>query len=139
MAINRLDHLSVRTEKVEATQKFYSDVLGLTVGPRPDFPFPGVWLYNDGIAVVHVVGIDRNDPEGLMNYLGGSIDIDLGGGTGSFDHIAFLCNDLDGMRARFKASGYEFRERKVPNMALDQIFLTDPNGITVELNFPGVA
>ena len=41
------------------------------------------------------------------------------------------------MRASFAAKGLEFRERTVPNLSLHQIFLTDPNGIVVELNFAG--
>jgi catechol 2,3-dioxygenase-like lactoylglutathione lyase family enzyme len=133
MSINRLDHVSIRTQDLKATHAFYADVLGLTVGPRPDFPFPGVWLYQDKQAVVHVIGVDPNDSSGLMDYLGTRTG---GEGSGNFDHVAFLCSDLDGMRAKFQAQKLEFRERAVPNMALDQIFLTDPNGITVELNFP---
>ena len=31
---------------MEATRVFYEGALGVTVGPRPDFPFPGLWLYN---------------------------------------------------------------------------------------------
>ena len=45
MPLTQLDHCSIRTALLEETRKFYVDVLGLTVGPRPDFPFPGVWLY----------------------------------------------------------------------------------------------
>jgi hypothetical protein len=40
------------------------------------------------------------------------------------------------MRERLGARGIPFRERRVPGMALDQIFLEDPNGVTIELNFP---
>ena len=57
MPISRLDHYSIRTMQLEATERFYTDVLGFEAGPRPNFPFPGVWLYQGGIAVVHVVGI----------------------------------------------------------------------------------
>ena len=40
-----LNHYSIRTTDMAATERFYVDVLGLTVGPRPPFPFPGLWLY----------------------------------------------------------------------------------------------
>lgn len=134
MAIERLDHYSIRTTDVETTRKFYTEVLGLEVGPRPNFPFPGVWLYQGGIAVVHVVGIDPNATGGLQDYLG---DRGAGGdGTGSIDHVAFLGRDFEAMRARFQGAAVPFRERKVPNMDLMQIFVDDPNGVTIELNFP---
>jgi catechol 2,3-dioxygenase-like lactoylglutathione lyase family enzyme len=134
MAIERLDHYSIRTTDVEGTRKFYTEVLGFEAGPRPNFPFPGVWMYQGGIAVVHVVGIDKNDTAGLQDYLG-----DRGGesaGTGTIDHVAFLGRDIDGMRAQFQNANVPFRERKVPNMDLMQIFVDDPNGVTIELNFP---
>ncbi|NBY16471.1 MAG: glyoxalase, partial [Betaproteobacteria bacterium] len=35
-----LNHFSIRTMDLDRTRDFYERVLGLTVGPRPDFPFP---------------------------------------------------------------------------------------------------
>lgn len=135
MAIERLDHYSIRTADVEGTRKFYAEVLGFEAGPRPNFPFPGVWMYQGGIAVVHVVGIDPNDTAGLQDYLGDRGG-DKGTGTGTIDHVAFLGRDIDAMRAHFEAAHVPFRERTVPNMNLKQIFVNDPNGVTIELNFP---
>lgn len=134
MALTRLDHFSVRTKDVPETRRFYETVLGLRVGARPDFPFPGAWLYQGDRAVVHVIGVDQSDAKGLMDYLGGRGD--GGAGSGNFDHIAFTADDLPGMRAHFTACGVAFTERDVPGLSLHQVFLTDPNGLTVELNFP---
>ena len=104
-------------------------------GDRPDFPFPGAWLYVDGTAVVHLVGVDPADPAGLQEYLGGNIDAESLTGSGSFDHIAFRAKDPDVLVRRLKNKGYPFRERKVPSMDLFQVFVEDPNGITIELNY----
>ena len=134
MAIARLDHYSIRTTDLESTRKFYTEVLGFEVGPRPNFPFPGVWLYNNGLAVVHVIGIDPNDSSGLMDYLGGREQ--SGKGSGMVDHVAFYATDIATIRARIQATGAEFKERKVPALDLEQIFVEDPSGIVVELNFP---
>jgi catechol 2,3-dioxygenase-like lactoylglutathione lyase family enzyme len=134
MPLTRLDHFSVRTADVEGTKAFYETVLGLRNGERPQFPFPGAWLYQGDRAVVHIIGIDPKDPSGLQEYLG-----DRGGngqGTGSFDHIAFVATDFEGMRKHFTELGVPFRHRSVPGLALEQLFVTDPNGITVEINFP---
>ncbi|MDT7952905.1 MAG: VOC family protein [Acetobacteraceae bacterium] len=137
MSITRLDHYSIRTTDLAATERFYADILGLEVGPRPNFPFPGVWLYQGGIAVVHVVGIDPNDSSGLKDYLGDKA-ADTSG-TGTIDHVAFVGNDVEAMRAKFRAAGVHYRDRTVPAMNLEQVFLEDPNGVTIELNFPGAA
>ena len=70
-----LNHFSIRSLDLDACERFYCGLLGLTKGPRPPFPFPGLWLYAGDTAVwanaaVHIIGIDRNDPEGLKAYLG---------------------------------------------------------------------
>ncbi len=70
-----LNHYSIRTVDLAACERFYCGLLGLVVGPRPPFPFPGLWLYQGDTSVwanaaVHIIGIDRNDPEGLKAYLG---------------------------------------------------------------------
>jgi hypothetical protein len=71
-----------------------------------------------------------------MDYLGDR-DQDETGGSGMVDHVAFACTDLEGVRSKIAATGLEFRERKVPSLDLTQIFVVDPSGITLELNFPG--
>jgi catechol 2,3-dioxygenase-like lactoylglutathione lyase family enzyme len=135
MPFTRLDHYSIRTTRLEETRSFYVDVMGLTVGPRPPFKFPGVWLYNGDTAVVHVVGIDPNDPSGLLDYLGAKDGAEDAKGTGTIDHIAFQATGLAEMRQRLQQHGGPFRERTVPDLHLHQIFAEDPNGVTLELNY----
>lgn len=135
-----LNHLSIRTTDLDATRVFYETVLGLTVGPRPPFPFPGLWLYNGdhasvANAMVHVIGIDKNDPEGLKQYLGDR-DVSSLHGTGAVDHIALMATGLEAMLAHLKRLGVPCRERSVPVLGLHQLFLDDPNGLVLELNYP---
>lgn len=138
MSLSTLDHCSIRTVKLDETRDFYVDLLGMVDGDRPDFDFPGNWLYVDGKPVVHLVGVDPDDPSGLIEYLGGDIDasaLDGSGGSGAFDHVAFRAKDPETLMAKLEAKGVRFRERKVPDLDLFQIFIEDPNGITVELNY----
>lgn len=135
-----LNHVSIRTADLEACRRFYVDVLGLHVGPRPDFPFPGLWLYADdgtatGHAAVHVIGVDRRDPSGLAGYLGERATTSRHG-SGAVDHVAFAATGLAAMRARLAGLGIPVRERTVPGLGLHQLFLDDPDGIVVELNYP---
>ena len=135
-----LNHFSVRTTNMDATGAFYRDVLGLTVGPRPEFPFPGLWMYRGdhgdvANAVVHIIGMDPNDPEGLKRYLGDR-DVSSLKGSGAVDHIAFFADGLSGMLTHLKKIGVEARQRTVPSIGLHQLFLDDPNGVVVELNYP---
>ena len=137
MLINSLDHCAIRTTKLQETRDFFVGILGLEDGERPDFPFPGAWLYTDSTAVIHLIGVDPDDPSGLQRYVGGEISTEALQGSGAFDHIAFRANDPSVLTERLKQAGYEYRERQVPNMNLFQIFVEDPNGITIELNYWG--
>ena len=135
-----LNHFSIRTTDLDATRIFYESVLGLTVGPRPAFPFPGLWMYNGDHsstvnAMVHVIGIDKNDPEGLKKYLGDR-DVSSLQGTGVVDHIALMATGLEKMLVHLKGLDVPCRERTVPSLGLHQLFLDDPFGLVIELNYP---
>jgi len=141
MSIDKLSHYSVRTLDLEATRRFYTEVMGFSVGPRPPFNFPGLWLYNGSHdsydnAIVHIIGIDPNDPQGLKDYLGDRDVSTLTGGTGTFDHIAFVATDAAGMVSHLKKQAVPFRERAVPSLNLYQVFVDDPSGVVIELNYP---
>ena len=135
-----INHFSVRTNDLEASRHFYADVLGLTVGPRPAFPFPGLWMYRGdhgdvANAVVHLIGTDRTKERGLDGYLG-ERDENALQGTGSIDHVAFFADGLASMLEHLKGIGIACRQRTVPNIGLHQVFLEDPNGVVIELNYP---
>jgi len=140
MPVGRLDHYSIRTLDIEASRRFYTEVMGFTAGFRPPFQFPGIWLYNgaqypETTGVVHIIGIDPSDPQGLKDYLGDRDPATLEG-TGTVDHMAFTATGLDDMRARLTRHGVAFRERTVPALGIHQVFFEDPSGVTLELNYP---
>jgi catechol 2,3-dioxygenase-like lactoylglutathione lyase family enzyme len=147
MEIKRIDHYSIRTLDVEASRKFYTEIIGLTVGPRPVFPFPGFWLYNGmppadldhaggNYGIVHIMGVDPDDPKGLIDTLGYKDPDSLKGSTGALDHIALAVTGRAAMLERCRRSNVGFFERTVPTLGLQQVFIKDPNGVTIELNFP---
>jgi catechol 2,3-dioxygenase-like lactoylglutathione lyase family enzyme len=134
-----LNHFTIRTTDLEATRRFYADVLGLTVGPRPAFPFPGLWMYRGdhadvANAVVHVIHLDGSDTKRLKAYLGDKEE--AASGTGAVDHIAFFADGLAAMLAHFAKHHVKFEERTVPAIGLHQLFLHDPSGVKIELNYP---
>lgn len=140
MPIGKLDHYSIRTLDIDASRRFYTEIMGFEVGFRPPFNFPGLWLYNEkkhpeSYGVVHIIGIDPGNPEGLKEYLGDR-DLDSLKGTGTVDHMAFAATDLADMRARLTRHKVPFRERTVPSLGIHQVFFEDPSQVTIELNYP---
>jgi catechol 2,3-dioxygenase-like lactoylglutathione lyase family enzyme len=139
-----LNHYSIRTTDPEAVASFYKRVLGLSAGPRPAFPFPGIWMYNGSHndvanAVVHIIGIEKKETgehkNGLTDYLGDRDESTLRG-TGAVDHIAFFATGLEAMLEHLKTIGIPCRERTTPSIGLHQLFVDDPCGLAVELNYP---
>ncbi|MAF49008.1 MAG: hypothetical protein QGH73_11325 [Rhodospirillales bacterium] len=133
MPLDKLDHCSIRTLKLAETKDFF-EALGLRDGARPPFDFPGHWLYAGEDPVVHLVGIDPDNPDGLYDYLGKE-DLEFPEGGGAVDHVAFRASDPEALKKILGQRGIEYRERVVPDLKLFQIFAEDPNGVTVEINY----
>lgn len=127
MPIGALNHFTINCVDLEATQAFWRDALGIEAGDRPPLGFPGAWLYTDGRPTIHLVG-PRDSDAGKPPRVAQP--------TGLFDHIAFFATGLAETRAQLQSKGIAFREQIVPRDGQTQIFLHDPNGIGVELNFP---
>lgn len=126
MSVGTLDHFNIRTRKLAETVRFYEEILGLTKGARPDFAFPGAWLYSEGKPVVHLVDISPTSEPQKPD-------------SGVVHHIAFASRDFSGMKQRLESKGFAFRAREVPGGTLWQIFVSDPNGVMIELNYDAAA
>jgi hypothetical protein len=103
--------------------------------PRPDFPFPGFWLGTNGKIQVHMgpAAIPNAERYYLGTPKGAASD-----NSGVVDHIAFLATDPEKFIEHFKKTGIAYRPRSFPDSELYQIFIKDPDGLTIELNFWGI-
>jgi catechol 2,3-dioxygenase-like lactoylglutathione lyase family enzyme len=146
MDIKRVDHYSIRTLDLEASRRFYTQVIGLREGPRPPFDFPGYWLYSGdppadlhnsarNYGLVHLMGFDKDNPGSLDAYVG-SRKASADGGTGALDHVAFAATGREALLERCQRLNIGYQERAVPMLGLHQVFIRDPDGVTIELNYP---
>lgn len=133
MPLSHIEHVLVQTEDIGKTVEWYTRVLGMTAGYTPDFRFPVQWLYLGDKDVVHVTEGGAKTSENRRRYVGQQSDALTG--TGVIDHIAFRSTGLPAMLERLRSEGVEFSERQVSDQGLYQLFLFDPNGIKIELNF----
>ena len=134
MALTELNHYLLVAKNLERTKKFYCDVLGLELAERPDFGFPGYWLKIGDEICVHLASQAPNkvrDTFLLKKHPRGTT------GSGSVDHIAFLAKDPEAVRERIQKSRIPMHYRSFPDAKLFQIFLKDPDDVTIELNFLG--
>ena len=133
MPISHLEHFLIQTADLEATRDWYVNVLGFREGPHPDFKFPVVWLYLGERDVVHLTQGGKNVSDNRKAYLGQQSDASHGSGV--VDHVAFRSTGLRDMMEHLQRHKIEFRQRMVSDQGLFQLFLLDPNGVKVELNF----
>jgi catechol 2,3-dioxygenase-like lactoylglutathione lyase family enzyme len=133
MPLSHLEHFLIQTADINATRDWYVNVLGFREGPHPDFKFPVVWLYLGERDVVHLTQGGKNVSENRKAYLGQQSDATSGSGV--VDHVAFRCTGLRDMMEHLQGRKVEFRRRMVSDQGLFQLFLLDPNGVKIELNF----
>ncbi|MFC3227137.1 VOC family protein [Marinibaculum pumilum] len=126
MPVKKLEHYTIRCSDLERTKDFYCNILGLEVGPRPPFAFRGYWLYAGDTPSVHLV--DRAETQPVSGKRHTAED------TGPVDHVAFLARDLEATIAMLRDHDVPFREGSLQGV-MHQIFLADPDNITVELTF----
>ena len=118
-----LNHYNIRAGQplIGRVRDFYVDVIGLREGWRPPFNFPGHWLYAGDAAVEH-----------LVETSGGQT---TAAAPDALDHVAFTCTDIEGFESNLRARGVDYRKAGVPGAPVQQLFLKDPAGNGVELNF----
>lgn len=120
MPITAFDHVNVRTSKLDEMIAWYGDILGLYAGPRPDFPFPGAWLYLGDHALVHLVEVDGDlaSPDAV-----------------SLEHFALRANGLKAFLAKLESHGIDARVAQVPGLPILQVNLFDPEGNHIHVDF----
>ena len=120
MTIIGLDHYAVLSSDPDRTAKFYTEVVGLRIGHRPDLSFPGIWLYAGDQPIVHVI-FDKKI---------------LSRETGAVDHLALKATgSIDETVSVLKRHGVEFSMRTIDRTGVTQVFFRDPDNVGVELNF----
>ncbi len=132
MPLHKLEHYLVMTHDIEATRDFYRDVIGLTVGFRADLGFPGYWLYIGETPVIHIAEWETYTAH--SHRLGIPVTTQAPG-TGPLDHVAFNGTDANEMAQKLDRLGIPYHRHEVPPVGLTQLFLNDPNGLKIELNY----
>ena len=133
MPLSHIEHFLLQTTDMEKTRKWYVEVLGMRVGPSPDFKFPVFWLYLGDKDVVHVTEGGAKVSENRKRYVGQ--ESQATSGSGAIDHLAFRATGLREMMAHLEALGVDFKQRQVDDQGLYQLFMFDPNGVKIELNY----
>jgi len=119
MPVSGINHVNIRTTDVAASSRFYVDVLDfefregqLVMGRQPK------WLYDrSGRPIIHLRIMEAESDS-----------------TGPIDHVALDCQGLSSVIERLKARNIEFNVASVQS-GVTLVFVKDPHGVMLELNF----
>ena len=141
MAIKRLDHVNFITHNPEETIKFYTQVIGLSLGNSLSIDTSqSLYFYIPGqdVAILHIghAATDKIQPkfERLAEL---SSEHEGQFSTGAFDHfcLAVDTQDYNDCIERIEKNRLSYKTYCHEDVLLKQIWLLDPNGVRVELNF----
>jgi len=115
----KLNHNLILTTDLDTMSHFWTEVIGLTLGDRPPFPFKGAWFYSEGKPLIHVAEQGRTDVSG-----------------GAIAHLALEGADYNTLITTLKRLEYGYTEKDVPVSGERQVFVSGPDGLIVEMMFP---
>lgn len=127
--VEAIDHLTLVVKDLEASRRFYVDLLGMEVVPRPAFSFAGSW-FRAGNTLIHLIlEHDQSGPAGVWSPEKSRYT--------RTHHFAFRVPDANAAWEMLQASGEPLDVITPPKFRPDgavQIFLADPDGHVVELS-----
>jgi catechol 2,3-dioxygenase-like lactoylglutathione lyase family enzyme len=117
-------HEGFPVKDAEVSLKFYTEVLGLMVLPRPNIG-PGYWVGTEDKRVeFHII-------ETEAQYIPGP----NAQPAAQARHTAWLVDSLEELRNHLSSLGVAYREQK-GRVGADQVFIVDPDGHTWEFQEP---
>ena len=118
-SVNHIARATRELDKLQETIDFYRDVLGFREIKRPNFDFPGAWLYGYGVQIHLIIDDDANAAGGRLSKRA--------------DHVAFHTPDIEAVERRLDELGIEYVGNTVPTTGVKQLFFHDPNGYHIEV------
>jgi catechol 2,3-dioxygenase-like lactoylglutathione lyase family enzyme len=129
-------HVAIATNDLDATHRFYTEVMGFELAKTEVAPAPeGGWarhlFYDTGDGSCLAIWDVHDDPA-VPDGFDPSISRGLGLPTWT-NHLAFVAPDLaalDAAQARWRDHGYDVL--RLDHGWCESIYINDPNGIAVE-------
>ncbi len=123
MKVTGFTHVSVHAHDLDESVRFYTELFGMEEIPAPGFPFPVRWL-RVGNLQLHLFQSDDSAPQG--HHFGIEVD--------DFEATYEKVREM-GVQ---EESGYFSHVFELPDGAV-QLYVRDPAGNMVEVNWPDVA
>jgi catechol 2,3-dioxygenase-like lactoylglutathione lyase family enzyme len=120
MTMAWLDHVNIRTARLDEMSAFYENVLGLKRGKRPLFEFGGAWTYCNGRAIVHLVEATKRVPSSEAQV----------------EHFALRSSgSMKRFQTKLRKHDAPYNVIPLEDINLCQVNVFDPDGNKIEVQF----
>ncbi len=120
MAMFWLDHVNIRTSKLDEMSAFYENVLGLPRGERPSFGIGGAWHYCGKQAVVHLVECSKK----------------IKTEEAQIEHFALRSNgSIRSFQKKMRETDTPYQVSPLTEINMIQVNVFDPDGNKIEVQF----
>lgn len=124
------NHISREALSLECSKKFYVEILGFEVIPRPPFDCEGYWLYGHGLNL-HLIA--TTVPKDRQRVKAARIQ-HFCSALPRVDHVAFLANDIESVRSVLDHHQVFYRYESPKGTGIQQVFVFDPDGNVIEIS-----
>ena len=114
----KLHHVSFAIKDLDASKKFFGELLGLPEIVRPGFNFSGAW-YALGDRQLHLILEPSNSSDGPQRLT-------------RADHMAIEVRDVEAVKAALSDNGIDYQVGGNTDLGMDQVFCRDPDGHVIE-------
>ncbi|MCI0640582.1 MAG: DUF1805 domain-containing protein [Gemmataceae bacterium] len=127
--VKSIDHNTLVVKDLDASRRFYVDVLGMREVTRPAFSFAGLW-FQAGVAQIHLIlEFAGSGPAGNL--------VPPEKRSARTHHVAFLVDDAVAVVPRLRALNVPIVADAKPRPdGYMQVFVADPDGHVIELCSP---
>src|SRR5262245_46959307 len=127
--VKSLNHVTIVVKDLEASRRFYVDVLGMRQVPRPAFSFDGLWFQAGKTQIHLILEFAGSGPAG--NLLAPDLR------SSRTQHFAFEVADAEAVVPRLRETQTPILSGPKPRPdGYIQVFVSDPDGHVVELCSP---
>lgn len=126
ISVTSFDHVTIICADLEATRRFYVDVLGMIGVPRPAFRFPGLWFQ---VGNVQIHATQESPESGKAGWPDQGRNVVSRG-----HHVAFAVDDVSKALEIVQELGVRIASplQERPD-GYKQVYLYDPDGHVVEI------
>jgi catechol 2,3-dioxygenase-like lactoylglutathione lyase family enzyme len=118
----KLDHVTIRTQDLQATRSFFLTVFDLREGERPRaiHRIPGHWLYSEGHPLVHIIGSQGSGFDRAAEAI---------------DHVGLRMEGYAEFRKKLDQLGIRYSTMDLADIGERRLFFRTPGGPLLEAVF----